>query len=180
LPKALDEEKVMDYQGLVKSLDLPAGYTPPAELADDDIRARAISRADLDEDVRGINASLEIIRRTRGGGWPAEEVSADFNFVDLVWHELEFRDGYSFTYAVYDADGHYLGCCYFYPMGRRTPLTEKLLGYDVDVSWWVTPDAYRRGFYPKLYVALRRWAGDAFPFKKAYYSNAEIPGLPGA
>jgi hypothetical protein len=69
---------------------------------------------------------------------------------------------------VYDEDGHYLGCCYFYPMGRRTPLTEKLLEYDVDVSWWVTPDAYRRGFYPKLYVALRRWAGNAFPFKKAY------------
>jgi len=23
-------------------------------------------------------------------------------------------------------------------MGRRTPLTEELLTYDVDVSWWVT------------------------------------------
>jgi hypothetical protein len=170
----------MDYQGLVKSLDLPAGYTPPTELVYEDIKARAISRADLDEDVRGINASLEIIQRTRGGGWPAEAVSADFNYVDLVWHELEFRKGYSFTYAVYDAEGRYLGCCYFYPMGRRTPLTEELLEYDVDVSWWVTPDAYGRGFYPKLYVALTRWAGDAFPFTKAYYSNAEIPGLPAA
>ena len=29
-------------------------------------------------------------------------------------------------------------CCYLYPMGRRTPLTEELLTYDVDVSWWVT------------------------------------------
>ena len=25
------------------------------------------------------------------------------------------------TYAVYDSRGHYLGCCYLYPMGRRTP-----------------------------------------------------------
>jgi hypothetical protein len=65
-------------------------------------------------------------------------------------------------------------------MGRRTPLTEKLLDYDVDVSWWVTPDAYDRGFYVKLYIALRRWAVDAFPFKKAYYSNREIPDVPGA
>jgi hypothetical protein len=47
-------------------------------------------------------------------------------------------------------------------------------------SWWVTPDAYHRGFYAKLYVALRSWAGDAFPFKNAYYSNAEIPGPPDA
>jgi len=125
----------MNYQGLVKSLDLPAGWVPPTELAYDDIRARAISRADLDHDVRGINASVDLIQRTRGGGWPTGPVSADFNYVDLVWHELEFREGYSFTYAVYHSHGQYLGCCYLYPMGRRTPLTEELLKYDVDVSW---------------------------------------------
>ena len=33
----------------------------------------------------------------------------------------------SFTYAVYDADGGYLGCCYLYPMGRRTALSAELL-----------------------------------------------------
>src|SRR5713226_8896544 len=139
----------MDYKGLVKSLDLPTGYTPPTELAHEDIHARAISRADLHDDVQGINASLEIIQRTRGGGWPTEPVSEDFNYVDLVWHELEFREGYSFTYAVYDSDNQYLGCCYLYPMGRRTPLTD----------------------------TLRRWVADAFPFKKSYYSNTEIPDV---
>jgi hypothetical protein len=41
----------MDYHGLVKSLDLPGGWAPPTDLAHDDIRARAISRADLDNDV---------------------------------------------------------------------------------------------------------------------------------
>ena len=66
------------------------------------------------------------------------------------------------------------------PDGTAHPLTEELLTYDVDVSWWVTPEAYHRGFYAKLYVALRSWAGDAFPFKNAYYSNVEIPGLPDA
>jgi hypothetical protein len=143
----------MKYAGLVKSLDLPPGFTAPTVLAYEDIRARAISRADLDDDVRGINASLDLIGRTRGGGWPTEPVTADFNYVDLVWHECEFRDGYSFTYAVYDAADQYLGCCYLYPLGRRTPLTEELLDHDVDLSWWVTPDAYDRGYYKK---ALRR------------------------
>jgi hypothetical protein len=171
---------VVDYKGLVKSLDVPAGYTVPTELAHADIRARAISRADLDDDVRGINASLEIIQRTRGGGWPTEPVSADYNYVDLVWHECEFREGFSFTYAVYDSASQYLGCCYLSPMGRRTPLTEKLMEYDVDVSWWVTPEAYDRGFYTKLYLALRRWVEDAFPFRNAFYSNAEIPDVPEA
>jgi hypothetical protein len=165
----------MDYHGLVKRLPVPDGYIAPRELSYHDIRAHAISRADLDEDVRGINASLDIIRRTRGGGWPTGPVTADYNFVDLVWHECEFRDGGSFTYAVYDASGQYLGCCYLYPLGGRTPLTADLLRYDVDVSWWVTPAAYQQGFYHELYQALQHWISNAFPFQAAYYSNAEIP-----
>jgi hypothetical protein len=170
----------MDYRGLVKTLDLPAGFAPPTELAHEDIRARAISRADLDDDVRGINASLELIRRTRGGAWPVAAVSPDFNYVDLVWHEQEFREGSSFSYAVYDTGHQYLGCCYLYPVGKRTALTEQLLEHDVDVSWWVTPDAYQRGFYTKLYIALRSWSVAAFPFRKPWYSNAEIPAVTGA
>jgi hypothetical protein len=58
----------MNAHGLVKSLDLPAGWTPPAELEYDDIRATAISRAHLQDDVQGINASIELIHRMRGAG----------------------------------------------------------------------------------------------------------------
>jgi hypothetical protein len=125
--------------------------------------------------VRGINASLELITRTRGGAWPTQPVTEAVNFVDLVWHELEFRDGYSLTYAVYDTDGSYLGCCYLYPLGRRTELSEALLDYDVDVSWWVTPAAYERGDYANLHAALRQWLATEFPFWRPHYSNREIP-----
>jgi Acetyltransferase (GNAT) domain len=165
----------VDYRPFVKKLAVPDGFAPPATLTDDDLVARAITRADLAEDVRGINASLELILRTRGGGWPTEPVTEDGNYVDLVWHELEFREGYSFAYAVYDASDRYLGCCYLYPMGRRTELTEALLDYDVDVSWWVTPDAYAQGYYVKLYAALRRWLAAEFAFWTPYFSNVEIP-----
>ncbi|HZJ05365.1 MAG TPA: GNAT family N-acetyltransferase [Nocardioidaceae bacterium] len=168
-------ERIVDYQGLVKRLNLPTGWTAPTELAYDDIRAIALTQHHLHDDVQGINASLELIRRARGGRWPTERVSEDFNYVDLVWHECEFREGDSFTYATYDTDGQYLGCCYLYPMGRRTPLTADLLRYDVDVSWWVTPDAYDRGYYVAVYNALRHWIATAFPFSKAHYSNLEIP-----
>jgi hypothetical protein len=137
--------------------------------------ARVLSREHLADDVAGINASLELIARTRGGGWPTEPVTEAVDLVDLVWHELEFRDGYSFSYAVYDAGGRYLGCCYLYPLGRRTELSAGLLDYDVDVSWWVTPTAYERGDYEKLYAALRHWMATEFPFWRPYYSNREIP-----
>ena len=137
--------------------------------------ATALTREDLADDVAGINASVELIQRTRGGDWPTGPVTEDFNFVDLVWHELEFREGTSFAYVVRDLDGTYLGCCYLYPMGQRTELTDALLHHDVDVSWWVTPDAYDRGYYLTLYMALQRWVVDEFPFAEPYYSNRELP-----
>ena len=165
----------MDYGQFIKKLDLPPGFTAPTHLPFEDITATAISRADLRDDVAGINASIALIQQTRGGSWPTEPVTEDFNFVDLVWHELEFRDGASFTYVVRTSDATYLGCCYLYPMGRRTPLSEQLLQYSVDVSWWVTPTAYEQGYYAKVYRALRRWLADEFPFWEAFYSNAEIP-----
>jgi len=165
----------MDYASFVKKLELPPGFTAPTQLTYEDIVARALTRSDLHDDVRGINASIEMIQATRGGDWPTGPVTEEENFVDLVWHELEFREGISFAYAVYDADGRYLGCCYLYPMGRRTELSEELLNYDVDVSWWVTPEAHERGYYTKLYAALRHWLAEEFPFGAVYYSNAAGP-----
>jgi hypothetical protein len=164
-----------DYRDFIKKLRLPPGFVAPTRLEQDGLVATMLTRDDLEDDVRGINASLELIGRTRGGGWPTEPVTEDFNFVDLVWHEQEFREGTSFSYVVRDADGGYLGCCYLYPMGRRTELTEALLDHDVDVSWWVTPDAYDRGDYEKLHRALGQWVAEEFPFRSPHYSNAEIP-----
>jgi hypothetical protein len=66
---------VVDYQGLVKRLNLPIGWAAPTELTNDDIRASALTRDHQHDDVRGINASLELIRRTRGGRWPTEPVT---------------------------------------------------------------------------------------------------------
>jgi RimJ/RimL family protein N-acetyltransferase len=165
----------MDYRQFIKRLDLPPGFAAPEKLTYEDLEARAITRSDLRDDVFGINAGIALIKKTRCGEWPTEPVTEERNFVDLVWHELEFREGYSFTYAVFNANGRYLGCCYLYPMGRRTELNEELLQHDVDVSWWVTPDAYERGYYTKLCFALRHWLADEFPFRKAYFSNSEVP-----
>ena len=111
-----------------------------------------------------LGSEIQSGRTTRGGRWPTGPVSVDFNFVDEVWHECEFREGDSFTYAVYDSRGQYLGCCYLYPMGRRTPLTEELLNYEVDVSWWVTPDAYERVVDIRKRLSIRYPDVDRFRF----------------
>jgi hypothetical protein len=165
----------VEYGQFIKKLEFPDGFSPPSELRHDDIVASAITRTHLSDDVAGINASIELIHRTRGGPWPAEPTTEDYNYTYLVWHELEFNERYSLTYAVYNTEPCYLGCAYLSPMGRRTQLTEHLLAYDIDVSWWVTPTAYDQGYYRKVYVSLQHWLADEFPFWKPYYSNVEIP-----
>lgn len=165
----------MRFDEFQRKLSLPNGFDPPQRLVHEDIIATVLGREDLDDDVRGINSSLELIARTRGGGWPEGPVTPEFNLADLIWHEVEFREGFSFSYVLRDAEGSYLGCAYLYPMGRRTELTEKLANHDVDVSWWVIEDAYAAGYYERSYKALQRWVIEDFPFAAPYWSNTEIP-----
>jgi hypothetical protein len=68
----------IDCAGLIKTLRLPPDLTAPTRLTYEDVEARALTQADLQEDVRGINASIELIQRTRGGGWPIEPVTEEF------------------------------------------------------------------------------------------------------
>jgi hypothetical protein len=56
----------VDYRGLSKRLELPAGWTAPTELTFGDVRVIAPMRVQLNDDVAGINASLDLIRQTRG------------------------------------------------------------------------------------------------------------------
>lgn len=165
----------MDLTGLTKRLTVPAGSSVPRTLRHGAIRAHAITRDDLDEDVAGINASLDLIRRTRGGAWPSGPVTAEGNYIDLVWHECEFRDEKSFTYVLTSADHGYIGCLYLYPLGVRRPLTPDLLHHDVDISWWVTPTAYNAGLYTAVYDAVQHWIGTDLPFTDPFYSNAQLP-----
>lgn len=165
----------MDYSRYIKRLQFPADFAVPTSLTYEDLQARPLKRTDLHDDMEGVNSSLEIIRQTRGGSWPAEPVTEEFDLLDLAWHEREFRDGDSFAYVIYNSAGRYIGCFYLYPMGERTTLTEELDIYDIDASWWVTAAAYDNGYYEKLYQALQQWLAD-FPVQKVYYSNTQIPG----
>ena len=161
------------YSTLIKKLVLPDGVVATALLVYDDIEARAITRDHLSDDVRGINASLDLIRRTRGGGWR-----------EAVTEEIQLRQGTSSGATEFRDEcvihlrrlraGRLPGLLLIL-MGRRTELTEELMHYDVDVSWWVTPDGYERGFYEKLHAGLQQWLAAEFPFWRAYYSNSEIP-----
>ncbi|MGX7677362.1 GNAT family N-acetyltransferase [Jatrophihabitans sp. DSM 45814] len=165
----------MDYQLFTKKLVLPAGFKAPAALEYEELRAKPLSKADLDADLAAVNSSVDIIHQSRGGTWPEGQITEAYNFQDLVWHEREFREGSSFAYVVYDADSRYIGCFYLNPMGHSGNLTEELARYDVDVDWWVTTDAYAQGYYQKLYSAVEAWLAKDFPFSNIHYANALLP-----
>jgi hypothetical protein len=65
----------VDYHALVKRLSVPTGWAAPTELDFEDIRASALTREHLHDDVRGINASLDLIRRTQVKTGPAGGLS---------------------------------------------------------------------------------------------------------
>lgn len=163
----------MDYARYTKKLSLPSGFQAPVKLEYEDIIAKPLTRKDLLADMEGVNSSIELIHKTRGGSWPQEAVTEEFDLLDLAWHEREFRDNESFAYVIYDKDENYIGCFYLYPMGVRTTLSQELIDYDIDASWWVTTDAYEKDYYKKLQAALEQWLADVFPFDKVYYSNKE-------
>ena len=164
----------MDYRNFVKKIDLPQDFKAPQELSYEDIVAKPLSRQDLIADMNAVNSSLDLIRQSRGGTWPSEAVSEEFDLLDLAWHEREFRDGSSFAYVVYNKAGTYVGCFYLYGMGHRAALTDDLLDFQVDASWWVDTKAYESGYYKKLQSALKTWLSDQFGFTKIYYSNKEM------
>lgn len=166
----------IDLASLVKPLVVPVDFRAPLRLVDGDLVARALSRDDLRADVDGINTSVDLIRSTRGGDWPTGPVTDEDDYLDLVWHECELREGYSYSYALYEHDRDYLGCCYLYPVGRRTPLSVDLLASDVDVSWWVTAEAHERGWYERVHRSLQAWVVEDFPFTAPHWSNRVVPG----
>ena len=165
----------MNYQGLIKTLELPGKVLAPTILQYEDIEAKPLTRQDLDADLEGVNSSIETIQNTRGGSWPSEPLNKDFDLLDLAWHEREFRDGNSFAYVLYTKDGAYIGCFYLYGIGMRTPLNDETISYEVDASWWVTTKMFGNGYYEKVFAALQSWLANDFGFTKVKFSNRSIP-----
>ena len=83
----------MDFNNFVKKIDLPVNFEAPKELKFEDNIAKPLTRDNLSADIEAVNSSLEIIRKTRGGTWPSEPVSEDFDLLDLAWHGMNVSSG---------------------------------------------------------------------------------------
>jgi hypothetical protein len=80
----------MQPKDYIKKFSFPSDFRAPVQFAFEDLSARPLTRSDLKADMEAVNSSIETIRKTRGGTWPEEEVSEEFDLLDLAWHERSF------------------------------------------------------------------------------------------
>jgi len=151
---------------------VPPYFAVPERREAPGFRLRKLTFRDAILDYRAVMANIDLIRATRGGDWPAQDLTLEEDQIDLAWHQREFERRSSFAYAVMSTDeNECLGCVYLYPPGERGIGT---LDADVDVSFWVVQAAYDSGLYASLFDVVQRWLVE-WPFKKVGYSNAVLP-----
>jgi hypothetical protein len=89
-----------------------AGREIPREVALHPFHLRALTVADLDEDMAAI-VETPGLAGLFGDEWPLG-LTREADLIDLGWHQKEFALGRSFAWTVRDGTDRYLGCAYVY------------------------------------------------------------------
>jgi len=113
-----------DPSGYAKTLALPAGFDAPRLLRYDDVTAHAITRDDLGADVRGINASLDLIRETRGGTWPIGPVTEEEGLRRPGPARVRVPGRQVIHVLRRGRGGGYIGCTYLLPATPALPTAQ--------------------------------------------------------
>jgi hypothetical protein len=148
---------------------LPADFNVPRLHETDNFRIRPLIVNDLIKDYDAVMTSRQHLRGVFGPGsrWPADDMSLTDNLADLGWHEVEFRRGSSFAYAVMSPNEELeLGCIYLDPSKKR--------GYDAVAYYWVRTSAYEQGMEPLLGQVLDEWLRDAWPFESVAFPGRDL------
>jgi hypothetical protein len=137
---------------------VPAGFQPPAGLAEDGFLLEPLGPQHTVSDYDAWTSSVDHIRRTAGfdgGKWP-HEMTLDENTADLERHARDFAERRGFTYTVLDpVSRSVIGCLYIY--------ASRLPGHDADVRMWVR--ASHAELDGPLWEAVRSWLAGEWPFR---------------
>ena len=89
-------------------------------------------------DLAAVTASRPKLKHLFGPGdpWPPDDLDADEDRADLVWHEQEFQARQSFAYHLLNHEASQcLGCLYIYPTASRDHDAEAYLWTHIDLDW---------------------------------------------
>jgi hypothetical protein len=147
---------------------VPSTTEVPTRVDADEFTIRPLTVDDAARDYEAVTASAERIRGTFGpeDDWPAADLTAAQNRIDVAWHHKEFQRRDAFTYAVTDRDETAeLGCVYVQPTRAD---------YDAAVYVWVADSAIERGVDEAIVDRVRRWIADDWPFDAVAYPGRDI------
>lgn len=153
---------------------VPENFIVPERLKTDQFVINKATYTNAVLDYKAIMSSIDIIRKTRGGGlWPTSHLTLLDSEIDLAWHQREFEYRSTFAYSIMSQNGdECLGFIYIYPPGFRD---QKSLEGDADISFWVTQKSYDAGLYKIVYDTLCDWLKKDWPFKNVIFTNILLP-----
>jgi hypothetical protein len=142
---------------------IPDDFVVPSGFITDKIKARKLTVHDTLKDYDAVMESIGHLQGVFGelSSWPRPDFSLEDDFIDIGWHQTEFRMRKSFAYTVMSPDeSKCLGCFYIYP-----PQSDE---FDAEVYMWVRKSEFDKGLDPVLEkevrVFMKQW-----PFKKVLY-----------
>jgi hypothetical protein len=139
---------------------VPDDFKVPKILEADELLLRPLTVDDGELDYQVLKSCVN----DEGKPDAPKKLTRKQHLIDLGWHEKEFQKRSSFAYTVLSSDGKKcLGCVYIYPSTK--------MGYDAEVSMWVTDEAYKAGLPVVLRKKVKNWIDSDWPFVKVYYSR---------
>lgn len=162
-----DDETAMQYWDLL--FFVPEGFRVPERLVTDKFVIRPLRAADAELDYRAVMDSRERLLGVFGpdSDWPAPDLTLEADRRALANHEREHQQRSAFTYTVMDrAESEVLGCVYIMPVHSDD--------YDVQVVYWVTEQAARKGGEAELGAELEAWLASAWPFVSVLFPGRNM------
>jgi hypothetical protein len=147
---------------------LPREFVVPTLVETERFRIRPITINDVIKDYDAVMSSVQHLQAAFPlWGWPTEDMTLEFDLMELGWHQKEFMLRSSFDYAVMSLDERrLLGCVYIDP--------SETTAADADVTFWVRADELQTGLEAALETTVRRWISDVWPFPRVLYPGRDL------
>jgi len=140
----------------------------PAPLSNAQFHFEMLNKELTEIDYEAVMSSKERLRQVffEHDTWPEENMTIEFNTVELIQHEHEFSAREAFAYAVFSPNkDNYIGCVYVYPT--------KATDYDREVYLWVKDNDIHLD--NALYDSVEQWLKAQWPFQQRAYPGRTMP-----
>lgn len=158
-----------DYCFGQEAIFVSKNFKVPDSLVTIYFKLKPLSKKYAEKDYSAVMQSIDHLKGVFGpkSDWPQNNLTLEDDQWDVALHEKEFISRKSFTYTVTTIDeSKVLGCVYIYPSSKKD--------YDAEIAMWVSKPAFDNGMDPVLFVAVKNWIIEQWPFKIVAYPGREI------